>query len=41
MFRETPKTNAPRVPGLLDFRQQQALKKLAKVPKKPAPKNPR
>lgn len=41
MFRETPKSSAPRVPGLLDLRAKQAVKKIAKLPKKPASKKPR
>ena len=36
MFREKPATIAPQTPGLLDFRVKEAVKKIAKVPKKPA-----
>ena len=38
MFRDKPTPNAPQVPGLLDFRVREAVKKIAKVPKKPATK---
>jgi hypothetical protein len=40
MFREKPTPRSQPVRGLLDFRQQQAQKKIAKVPKKPEPKRP-